>query len=52
MTKIKEPKENINRRSDEFKKRMRAKGFVRVFGWVPEQYKEKVLEFIRELRGN
>ena len=50
-TKVKEAKENINRRAQSFRERMRANGFVRVFGWVPAQYKEKVMDFIKSFRS-
>ncbi len=50
-TKSKEPKENINRRSKSFREKMRAKGFVAVFGWVPAEFKERVMALIKELRG-
>lgn len=50
-TKVKETKENINRRAQSFRERMRANGFVRVFGWVPAQYKEKVMDFIKSFRS-
>ncbi len=49
MSKTKEPAENVTARSSEYRKRMRAKGYVYLCHWVKSKFKKKVLEFSRNI---